>query len=216
MKGLFISFEGVDGCGKSTQMRFLASYLEEQGYDVLLTREPGGCPIAEKIREIVLDINNGEMSDNTEALLYAAARAQHVAEVIKPAIEAGRIVLCDRFIDSSLAYQGLGRGMGMERILEVNEMAINGIMPDKTFFLDFPPHLAFKRMNEKRVHDRLETQEEEFYMKLYNGFVSMAEHWPERIIRIDASGEKTATRGKIREHMDAILASSGEATRRIV
>lgn len=216
MRGLFISFEGVDGCGKSTQMRFLANYLEERGYDILLTREPGGCPISEKIREILLDVEHGEMSDNAEALLYAAARAQHVAEVIRPAIDRGRIVLCDRFIDSSLAYQGLGRGFGIDTILEINEFAINGVMPDKTFFLDFPPHLAFRRMNEKRVHDRLEKQDEEFFIKLYNGFVSMAARWPERIIRIDASGEKTVTRGIVREKMDAILRDAGEIPRRIV
>ncbi len=206
MKGLFITFEGVDGCGKSTQLRFLAEYLrEEKGIEPLVTREPGGCRIAEKIREIVLDIENGEMCDQTEALLYTAARAQHVHEVIRPAVEQGRIVLCDRFIDSSLAYQGLGRELGADDIFEINRFAIGGTMPDKTFFLDFPPHLAFQRMSKKRVHDRLETQDEEFYLKLYNGFVELSARFPERIIRIDASGDKFMTRDKLRVQMDEIL-----------
>jgi dTMP kinase len=206
---MFITFEGVDGCGKSTQMRFIAEYLRERGYDLLLTREPGGCPIAEKIRGLLLDVNNGGMTDQTEALLYAAARAQHVTEVIAPAIARGKVVLCDRFIDSSLAYQGLGRGLGVERIADINEFAIDGVMPDKTFFLDFPPRLAFQRMSEKRVHDRLEKQDEEFYLQLYNGFVMLAERWPDRIIRIDASGSKFETRDMIRAAMLQLLDASG-------
>ncbi len=157
----------------------------------------------------MLDVNNGEMTDQTEALLYAAARAQHVTQVIAPAIAQGKVVLCDRFIDSSLAYQGLGRGLGVERIMDINEFAIDGVMPDKTFFLDFPPHLAFKRMSEKRVHDRLEKQDEEFYMQLYNGFVTFAERWPERMIRIDASGNKFETRDMIRAEMLQLLDAAG-------
>lgn len=205
MKGLFITFEGVDGCGKSTQMRFLAEHLQERGIQPVLTREPGGCSIAEQVRGIVLDIDNAEMCDNTEALLYAAARAQHVAEVIRPAVERGEIVLCDRFVDSSLAYQGVGRGLGIEKIWEINQFAIDGLMPHKTFFLDFPPELAFQRMSKKRIHDRLETQDKEFYLALYNGFVSLAERWPERFIRIDASGSKFDTREIVRAEMDRIL-----------
>ncbi len=206
MKGLFITFEGVDGCGKSTQMRFLAEYLEqEKKITPVVTREPGGCNIAEKIREIVLDIEHDEMSDHTEALLYAAARAQHVYQVIRPGVEQGKIVLCDRFLDSSLAYQGVGRNLGVDKILEINSFGINNMMPDKTFFLDFPPHLAFQRMSKKRVHDRLETQDEEFYLKLYNGFVMLAERFSDRIIRIDASGDKFETRDKLRIEMDRIL-----------
>ncbi|MDL2238170.1 dTMP kinase [Christensenellaceae bacterium OttesenSCG-928-K19] len=208
-KGLFITFEGVDGCGKSTQMRFLAEHLKENGYDIVCTREPGGSPIAEKVREILLDIGNGEMTDNTEALLYAAARAQHVAEVIRPAIEAGRIVLCDRFIDSSLAYQGVGRDLGVEQVFKINEFAIDGVMPDYTFFLDFPPHLAFERMSKKRVHDRLETQEEAFYKKLYDGFVMLSNRWPQRILRIDASGDKFQTKEIVRGRMNGLLERHG-------
>lgn len=208
-KGLFITFEGVDGCGKSTQMRFLSEYLMEKEYDLFLTREPGGCNISEKIRELVLDVENKEMTDRTEALLYAAARAQHVEQVIEPAVRDGKIVLCDRFIDSSLAYQGIGRGLGIENIMQINQFAMGDRMPDKTFFLDFPPHLAFERMSKKRVHDRLETQEERFYTELYNGFTQLAETFPERIIRIDASGDKFATQKIVQTTMESILEQSG-------
>ncbi|MEG0783887.1 MAG: dTMP kinase [Christensenella sp.] len=209
-KGLFITFEGVDGCGKSTQMRYLAEYLAEScGLSPVLTREPGGCNISEKIRDLVLDIENDEMGDRTEALLYAAARAQHVGEVIAPAVAEGRIVLCDRFIDSSLAYQGVGRKLGVAEVMDINRFAMGNTMPDKTFFLDFPPHSAFERMSKKRVHDRLETQEEEFYIMLYNGFVKLSEMYPERILRIDASGDKYATQEILREKMIGILKERG-------
>ncbi len=209
LKGLFITFEGVDGCGKSTQMRFLSEYLTEKGIAPVLTREPGGCNIAEKIRDLVLDIGNKEMRDRAEALLYAAARAQHVGEVIDPAVDGGKVVLCDRFIDSSLAYQGVGRGLGIGQVMEINRFAMGDRMPDQTFFLDFPPHLAFERMSKKRVHDRLETQEEEFYILLYNGFVQLSELYPERIIRIDASGDKFETQEIVREKMNEILTERG-------
>ena len=209
VKGMFITFEGVDGCGKSTQMRFAAEYLREKGYSLLLTREPGGCSIAEKIRTLLLDVANSEMTGRTEALLYAAARAQHVAEVIAPAVRRGTVVLCDRFLDSSLAYQGVGRDLGVDKIARINEFAIDGVMPDKTFFLDFPPDLAFRRMNEKRVHDRLETQGGEFYLELYNGFVALAEKWPERIVRINASGTKFETREIVCAKITKILKAAG-------
>jgi len=133
-KGYFISFEGGDGAGKSTQINKLKEYCEKQGYDVVLTREPGGTDIGEKIRQIILDPENSKMADMTEAFLYAASRAQHVEEVIKPAIEAGRIVICDRFVDSSIAYQGYGRGLG-ECVGIINEYAVNTYMPYVTFLL---------------------------------------------------------------------------------
>ena len=140
-RGLMISFEGVDGCGKSTQIAYVEEYLREQGYDVLRTREPGGCAISEKIREIILDIRNDGMNLHTEALLYAAARAQLVEQVILPALHQGKIVLCDRFVDSSAAYQGEARGMGMETVLSYNAYAVEHCMPDHTFYLDFTPRL---------------------------------------------------------------------------
>ncbi len=209
MKGLFITFEGVDGCGKSTQMRFLAETLEEQGHDLLLTREPGGCAISEKIRGLLLDVEHDEMNDKTEALLYAAARAQHVEQVIKPAVAQGKIVLCDRFIDSSLAYQGVGRGLGLDAIMTINRFAIGDAMPHKTFFLDFPPHLAFERMSKRRELDRLEMQDEAFYLKLYEGFDLLAQRDPQRILRMDVSGDKFSTREKVYAKMQEILKEAG-------
>lgn len=205
-KGMFITFEGVDGCGKSTQMRFLAEYLQSIGVDVVTTREPGGCTISEQIRDMLLSLDNYEITDMTEALLYAAARCQHVDEIIRPACDAGKIVLCDRFIDSSLAYQGSGRGLGIDRIMDLNRYAIGDMMPDKTFFIDFPPEMAFNRMSKKRVHDRLETQSLEFYQNLYRGFKELAEMYPDRIITIDASGDKFQTKAIIQGEMDRILA----------
>ncbi len=210
MKGLFITFEGVDGCGKSTQLRFLGEYLTNQGHSPVFTREPGGCAIAEKIRELLLDVENAAMDSKTEALLYAAARAQHVAQVIKPALDAGKIVLCDRFIDSSMAYQGVGRGLGIDSVMDINRFAMAGVMPDKTFFLDFPPDLAFERMSKKRVHDRLELEKMHFHQNLYNGFVQLSGLFPERIIRVDASGTKYETAGKIQAVMADIFAAEGE------
>ena len=207
MKGLFITFEGVDGCGKSTQMRLLCEYLESKGFDIRQTREPGGCEIAEQIRDMLINIENSQITDMTEALLYAAARAQHVEEVIRPAVEAGKIVLCDRFVDSSLAYQGEGRSLGIETIYEINKYAIKDLLPDKTFFLDYPPQLAFERMSKKKVHDRLEVQSYDFYEKLYNGFKKLSDMYPERIIRIDAKGEKNQTHELIIKEMDKILAA---------
>ena len=205
MKGLFISFEGVDGCGKSTQLRFLGEYLKEKGFDLVFTREPGGCVIAEKIRGLLLDVENAEMDAKTEALLYAAARAQHVAQVIRPAIEAGKIVLCDRFIDSSLAYQGVGRGLGIENIFEINCFATGGIMPDKTFFLDYPPDLAFSRMSKRREHDRLEKEEMALHRTLYNGFIKLSSLYSGRVIRVDAQGTKFETSEIIKGMMDQII-----------
>ena len=205
-KGMFITFEGVDGCGKSTQMRFLAEYLQSIGVDVVTTREPGGCTISEQIRDMLLSLDNYEITDMTEALLYAAARCQHVDEIIRPACDAGKIVLCDRFIDSSLAYQGSGRGLGIESIMDLNRYAIGDMMPDKTFFIDFPPEMAFNRMSKKRVHDRLETQSLDFYQNLYRGFKELAEMYPDRIITIDASGDKFQTKAIIQGEMDRILA----------
>ena len=205
MEGLFISFEGMDGCGKSTQIRFLAEELRKRGYDVLTTREPGGCRVSEQIRDILLDVENAEMSDKTEALLYAAARAQHVNEVIKPALNAGKVVLTDRFLDSSLAYQGAGRDLSVEKISEIGRFSTGGLMPYKTFFLDFPPEKAFKRMNEHKKRDRLETQQREFYINVYKCFKQLAESEPERFIIIDVSGNKFQTHAKILEKTNEIL-----------
>ena len=141
MRGLFITFEGVDGCGKSTQMSLLSEYLSEKGIDAVLTREPGGCPISEKIREILLSKESGEMTDYTEAMLYAAARVQHIDEIILPSVQNGSVVLCDRYIDSSVAYQAYGRGLGLDTVMQINRYAAEKCMPDYTLMFDVSPEL---------------------------------------------------------------------------
>lgn len=191
MAGLFIAFEGADGCGKSTQLRFMAQYLAEQGIDALSTREPGGCPVSERIRDIVLDKNIEDMSAQTEALLYAAARAQHVYEVIRPAVDSGRVVLCDRFIYSSIAYQGYGRQLGVNEVRAINEFAIMGCMPDITVFMNFSPERAFDRMNELKEYDRIEREDMSFHQRVFGGFIELAKS--RDILPIDAKGTKFET-----------------------
>ena len=207
MKGLFIVFEGADGCGKSTQLRFLAEHLEELGVDVVRTREPGGCPVAEKIREILLDKDNSEMTDITEALLYAAARAEHVRQVIKPAVDMGKIVLCDRFIYSSVAYQGYGRQLGADTVMQLNDIAISGYMPDITIFINIPPERAFKRMNEHKEHDRLEREHISFHQRVFDGFTELSKN--DGVISIDAQGTKYETHEIIKQQIIPILKNAG-------
>ncbi len=207
MAGLFIAFEGADGCGKSTQVRFLTQYLKEQGVDVLGTREPGGCPVSERIRDIVLDRDIENMSAQTEALLYAAARAQHVFEVIRPAVEAGRVVLCDRFIFSSLAYQGYGRQLGVDKVRAINDFAIMGCMPDITVFINIPPERAFERMNELKVHDRIEREDMSFHERVFKGFIELSKS--EEIMLIDASGTKFETHELIKQKLMPVFKKAG-------
>ncbi|MEX1307510.1 MAG: dTMP kinase [Eubacteriales bacterium] len=208
-KGLFITFEGADGSGKSTQAKFLAEGLEGLGFDVLLTREPGGCPVAEKIRDIVLDKDNVDILDITEAYLYAASRAQHVHQVIMPALEAGKIVVCDRFIHSSVAYQGYGRDLGKERVLEINKHAVDGCLPDITFFITMDPERAFDRMNKQKERDRLETQEQAFYDRLFQGYLKILEDEKDSIIPIDAKGTKYETKEIVLDKAKAIFKEKG-------
>jgi len=200
-----ISFEGIDGCGKSTQIAFVEEYLREAGYDVLRTREPGGCVISEKIREVILDIRNTGMNQHTEALLYAAARAQLVDEVILPALESGKIVLCDRFVDSSAAYQGEARGMGMDIVLQYNAYAVERCMPDYTFYLDFTPAAARERMGGRGEADRMEAESLEFFDKVYAGYEKLCKAYPERYRRFDVSGTKYETRELILKELREIL-----------
>lgn len=201
-KGLFITIEGSDGSGKSTQIALLKEYLEGKGFVVLTTREPGGTNIGEKIREIILDKNNIEMDSMTEALLYAASRAQHVAEKIVPALERGEIVICDRFIDSSIAYQGYGRNLG-DCVRIINEYAVRGCMPDITFLMKMDPGVGKSRIKEEDA-DRLEREKLEFHQKVYAGYEEIEKIY-DRIVGIDATGTIEEISVQIRAHIDRVL-----------
>ena len=167
---MFITFEGPDGSGKSTIIQKVYDYLIENNYDVIKTREPGGSPIAEKIRNLILDTENTKMGYRTEALLYAASRAQHVEETILPALNENKIVLCDRFLISSLAYQGVGRDLGIENVRKINEFGINGVFPDFVLFFDVDPITTLKRKSSLDTADRLEKEGNNFHERVYNGY----------------------------------------------
>ncbi|MFI3231012.1 MAG: dTMP kinase [bacterium] len=193
MSGLFITIEGTDGAGKSTQIELLKIYLEKNNFDFTFVREPGGTQISEQIRNIILDSNNSSMNRVTEALLYSSSRAQLVSEVIQPALKKGRIVICDRYIDSSIAYQGFGRNLGIDLITKINNVATNGLLPDITFFLDLPPNDAFNRKKllknvngEVKELDRIEKESDYFYNQVYLGYKTLAKKYSERIKTIDA------------------------------
>lgn len=205
MKGLFISLEGPDGCGKSTQIAFMKSSLESRGYDVIVTREPGGTVISEQIRQVILDKNNMAMQDTTELLLYAAARAQLVGEVIKPAVEAGKVVICDRFVDSSAVYQGIARGLGVDTVYEVNAYALQNMMPDITFFLDMPAAEGIRRKNNQHDLDRMELQKAAFHEKVVEGYRQLAQTQNERIVTIDAMKSIEEIRIEIEERLIPLL-----------
>lgn len=184
-RGYFITLEGTDGVGKTTQIGLLKDFLEDNGHTVYVTREPGGTSISEKLREILLDKRNSEMTDTTEMMIYAASRAQLVAEKIVPALARGEVVICDRFVDSSVAYQGYGRALG-DVVSTVNRYATRGLEPDVTFFLDLDPEVGRARIG-KDVQDRLEQEKREFFDKVYEGYLVLCRKYPERMIRIDAS-----------------------------
>ena len=186
-KGIFITMEGPDGSGKTTQITLLKEYLEKEGYDVLITREPGGTVISEAIREIILNKDYTEMSPVTEMLLYASARAQLINEVIGPALDSGKAVISDRFVDSSLVYQGMARGLGVGNVYEVNCQAIGKYMPDVTFLLDLPADVGIARKKDQKELDRMERESMEFHRAVAEGYRSLAERFPERIEKIDAT-----------------------------
>lgn len=188
MKGKFITLEGPDGSGKTTVSLKVVAYLKDQGYKVMLTREPGGVDIAEQIRNVILDKNNTAMDAKTEALLYAAARRQHLVEKVLPALNQGYIVICDRFVDSSLAYQGVGRHLGIDKVYAMNLFAIEDIMPDKTIFFDIDYMLGLERIKRnERESDRLDNDSLDFHRQVYEGYLQICEKYPDRIVKIDAS-----------------------------
>lgn len=205
-KGYFISIEGGDGSGKSTQIKKMVSYLEAKGYSVLVTREPGGTPIAEAIRNIILEPTYSDMTARTEMLLYAASRAQHVEEKILPALSAGKIVLSDRFTDSSIAYQAYGRDLGdMVRI--VNEIATAGLKPDLTIYLALSAADGIARKQAQQQHslDRMELEAQAFHERVTAGYEALCQAEPTRICRIDAAQTIETVFSQIRTALDALL-----------
>ncbi|MFR7990084.1 MAG: dTMP kinase [Anaerovoracaceae bacterium] len=206
-RGLFITVEGPDGSGKSTQIEYLRNFFSERNTECLFTREPGGTAIGEKLRDIILDRNNREMCDMTEALLYAASRAQHVNQLIRPVLEAGGIVICDRFIDSSIAYQGYGRSLG-DSVRLINELAVGDCMPDVTFLLELSPKEGKSRI-EENGQDRLEQEKIEFHNRVFEGYEKIADLYPERFVRIDAGRDRMTVKKDILEHMEHILRDRG-------
>lgn len=186
---LFISFEGPDGSGKTTITNYVTDYFKEKGLDVMYTREPGGIGISETIRNLILDPKHTEMDNRTEALLYAASRRQHLVEKVIPALEAGQIVFCDRFIDSSLAYQGYARGIGIDNVWDINAFAIESHLPNLTIFLDCNPEVGLQRAGIRGEKDRLELEGEAFHQKVYDGYQEVIRRFPDRIKVID--GQRT-------------------------
>lgn len=205
MKGKFITFEGVEGAGKTSVLHTLTDKLIDLGYEVIATREPGGIDIAEQIRTILHDPANTNMEERTEALLYAAARRQHLVEKVLPALDEGKIVLCDRFIDSSLAYQGYARGLGMKEVFQINQFAIQDVMPNLTLLFDIAPKKGLERIaaNKNREKNRLDMETLAFHEKVYEGYQLLQEQYPNRIQKINAD---QAFQDVERSALDCILA----------
>lgn len=209
--GYFITFEGIEGSGKTTQIKLLAEHLEILGYQVVMTREPGGCPISDKIRSILLDADNHSMRPLTELFLYAAARAQHVAEVIKPALESGCIVLCDRFTDATIAYQSCGRGIERDTIETLNVLACQTVRPDLTILIDCDPDIGLMRARQRIEatfgprEERFELEALEFHRRVRDGYLNMALQEPQRFLKIEGSGTITDTFAIIAEQVQIRL-----------
>ncbi|MBJ6800355.1 dTMP kinase [Geomonas propionica] len=197
--GFFITFEGVEGCGKTTQLRLLKERLEADGETVVATREPGGCPIADQMRAILLDAKNSAITPLAELLLYAAARAQHVQEVIAPALERGETVLCDRFTDATVAYQGHGRELDLDVIRQLNALATGGVQPDLTVLIDCPVQIGLSRALSRieatsgAREERFELESVRFHERVREGYLTLARAFPERFVVVDGSGDVART-----------------------
>lgn len=202
--GLFIAIEGGEGAGKSTHSKRLAEYLQSLGYEVVLTREPGGTPTAEKVRNILLDPEITDMPDTTEALLFAASRADHAANLIRPALERGATVICDRYIDSSVAYQGFSRGLGADKIRDLSLWATGNLIPDFTIYLDVPHEAAEQRMDGT---DRMEIQSRDFHEAVHQAFRDISESSPYPNVVIDATAPKDDVAAAVRSAIDGVLAA---------
>lgn len=188
---LFITFEGIEGCGKSTQSNKLTTYFADNNIPFIHTREPGGTNISEKIRNILLDVDNKEMNSETELLLYMASRSQHVGEKILPSLNSGKNVICDRFYDSTIAYQGAARALDRKFIMDLVKFATYNTNPDVTFFLDIPVDESFKRMDNRGKKDRIELEKREFHEKVRNEFLSLAKQFSERYVIIDGTKKES-------------------------
>lgn len=205
MKGFFITLEGIDGCGKTTQMGKIVEYIKNNGFDVVTAREPGGTELSEKIREVLLDIKNKGMNPVTELLLYAAARAELVSSVILPAVNKGKIVVCDRFVDSSIAYQGFGRDLGIKMVENINQYALQGCKPDITFFFDISPEEVLDRKNEIEQGDRIELEAIEFHNKVYRGYLEIANREKDRIKIINSRKPIDEVFKEVKVYLDVLL-----------
>ncbi|WP_211662100.1 dTMP kinase [Neomoorella glycerini] len=203
--GLFITLEGPDGSGKTTQMERLECFLRRRGFTVECTREPGGTPLAEAIRQLLLEPRYGPIDARAEILLYAAARAQHVAERIRPALAAGKVVLCDRFTDSSIAYQGYGRRLGVELVRQVNSLATSGLLPDLTLLIDVPVELGLARRRGKSAADRLEREDLAFHRRVRQGYLELSRLESQRVHLIDGTGSPDAVWSQIEKVVEPLL-----------
>lgn len=201
-KGLFITFEGADGCGKTTQLKLLAEFLKEKGFEVLITREPGGKGLGEKIREILLNYD-GDVSPNCESFLFLADRAQHIDTIVKPAVEAGKIVLCDRHTDSTLAYQGYGRGVDLDRLKMLNKLATRGFVPDLTFVFDIDVETSMSRVGKEK--DRMESAGIEFHQKVREGYLEIAKAEPERVKVLNAKNSIEGIFEQVKKIIENVL-----------
>lgn len=205
MRGKFIVFEGTDGCGKSTQLNLVQDFLREKGIDFVLKREPGGTEIGERVRDILLDPEHRNMTAEAEALLYAASRAQLVREEILPNLEAGKVVLADRFVMSSLAYQGGARRLGISKIMEINRFAIGDLWPDGIFFLDLSPEKAIARKRADGELDRLELEAQSFHQSVYDAYQEILRLYPENVLRVNADRSPENIFSELSKHLIKII-----------
>lgn len=206
-KGLFVAFEGGEGTGKTTAIDAIYDWIKEQGIECIKTREPGGIKIAEEIRQVILDKDNTAMDGKTEALLYAAARRQHLVEKVVPALERGAVILCDRFLDSSLAYQGYARGLGIDEVMAINKFAIDGYMPDISILFDLDPKVGLERIssNDEREVNRLDLEKLDFHERVREGYNTVYDANKDRIVKIDAEKSRTEVQSDIKNILEPII-----------
>ena len=206
-KGLFVAFEGGEGTGKTTAIDAIYDWIKEQGIECIKTREPGGKKIAEEIRQVILDKDNTAMDGKTEALLYAAARRQHLVEKVVPALERGAVILCDRFLDSSLAYQGYARGLGIDEVMAINKFAIDGYMPDISILFDLDPKVGLERIssNDEREVNRLDLEKLDFHERVREGYNTVYNVNSNRIVKIDAEKSKAEVQNDIKNILAPII-----------